>query len=199
MRCPVVVYLTLWILPLSRSHDSFSPVAIRIGGSSKDRAPLLKSLPADVVPRLVDKAQRLLGSPDLAEDAVQEALVALWRAEPWPQRPSAWLAGAVHLRALHIHRTLRRRAIREANAARERPLVVDGSHPEDCPICTAEEHARMLAALNRLRPKHRNLLVRYYFDSVDYEVLASEQGVSRGTIASRMNRAREALRQTFLS
>lgn len=166
--------------------------------SDRDRASLISSLPENSISRLVEKARRLLGSPDLAEDAVQEALVALWRTETWPRSPDAWLEGAVHLRSLHMHRTLRRRSFREARAGRERQTEERGGFDaKNCPICTAEGHSRLLAAINRLRPEHRSLLSGFYFDGLDYKDLAAEQGVSKGTIASRLNRAREALRQSL--
>lgn len=67
--------------------------------------------------RLHRIARRILGCDHLAEDAVQETLIALWRESESPAHLAAWLATAVLHRSLHLRRTLRRRARHEHEAA----------------------------------------------------------------------------------
>src|SRR5262249_23196258 len=50
------------------------------------------------LPRLQRLARRILHSDDLADDAVQEALVSLWQEGRLPPNPEGWLVRAVVLR-----------------------------------------------------------------------------------------------------
>ena len=57
----------------------------------------------------------------------------------------------------------------------------------------AERERRVHAALDRLSPKLRSVVVLRYFESLSYEDLADVLGTSIGTIKSRLNRAHAAL------
>src|ERR1700675_3369432 len=61
------------------------------------------------LPRLQRLARRILHGEDLADDAVQEALLSLWKEGRMPQNPEGWLVRAVVLRSLHLNRSRRRR------------------------------------------------------------------------------------------
>ena len=67
------------------------------------------SVVAGCTPALRRVAERVLGCPHLADDAVQEALIALWRERNRPRSPLAWLSRAVLHRSLHLRRTRSRR------------------------------------------------------------------------------------------
>jgi RNA polymerase sigma factor (sigma-70 family) len=55
------------------------------------------------------------------------------------------------------------------------------------------EQAEVLAALRALPPIHRDVLVATYVAGLTYSEAASALGVARGTVMSRVSRARAAL------
>ena len=65
------------------------------------------------VPRLVHVARRILGSDDLAWDAVQESLILLWHEQHAPGDLVGWLVRTVVHRSLHHARSRRRRRAHE--------------------------------------------------------------------------------------
>ena len=69
------------------------------------------------LPRLQPLARRMLHGEDLADDAVQEALLSLWKEGRMPQNPEGWLVRAVVLRSLHLNRSRRRRRRYEGGRA----------------------------------------------------------------------------------
>lgn len=137
-------------------------------------------------------AARILGCPDAARDAVQEALIALWL-DPPPHTPEyAWLVRTVVHRSLHHRRTGQRRKRWEREAA---------DVADDCVLCDPEraaqaEEARALVddALRVLPEPYRCALMRREIDGWDYEQIARSVGVPIGTVRSRLNRAKLAVR-----
>jgi len=59
----------------------------------------------------------------------------------------------------------------------------------------SEEEARLHAALNRLSPEHRTVLVLKDIEGQKYEEIAEVLNVPIGTIRSRLHRARLELRE----
>jgi len=55
--------------------------------------------------------------------------------------------------------------------------------------------ARVAECMERLKPEHARILTLRNVDNRSYEEIADELGLSIGTVKSRINRAREALRQ----
>lgn len=144
-------------------------------------------------PSLLRAAQRILGSEDLAWDAVQETLLALWALRRTPPQPRAWLLRAVVHRSLHLRRSLQRRSAYEQRAA------------QACPLCTPLDPQRALAnadlraalreALAELNPAQREVFLLYEVEQLEYEAIAARLCVPVGTVRSRLNRARQALRR----
>jgi len=63
----------------------------------------------------------------------------------------------------------------------------------------SEDEAKLQAALNRLSPEHRAVLVLKDIDGQKYEEIADILDVPVGTIRSRLHRARLELRELLLS
>ncbi|MBL8752530.1 MAG: sigma-70 family RNA polymerase sigma factor [Planctomycetes bacterium] len=137
-------------------------------------------------------ARRLLGCDHLAHDAVQEALVALWREAIPPVDLRGWLVRAVVFRARHLRRTLLRRQKHEHGAA---------SHCElhagcDNPLHHAYAHelgTRLDGALDALPPEQRTAFELYVDTGLDYRGIAQRLSLPIGTVRSRLYRARQAL------
>jgi RNA polymerase sigma-70 factor (ECF subfamily) len=134
-----------------------------------------------------------LHSEDLADDAVQEALLSLWKEGRMPANPEGWLVRAVVLRSLHLNRSRRRRRGYEERAGALRPE--SDSCGDVSRVLETQEVAHAIAALLGRLPEHlRTVFVLRETEQRDYESIAAELGVPVGTVRSRLHRAREVLR-----
>ena len=141
-------------------------------------------------------ALRILGCPEQAQDAVQEALCALWQAHGRPVEIRGWLVRTVVHRSLHRRRSEGRRRRWEERAALDQDAA--------CPICNpADELERretltvLEGALALLSSEHRVVLA-LRAAGLEYDEIAAELGLPVGTIRSRLNRARRSLRERML-
>jgi len=131
-------------------------------------------------------ALRVLRDPALAEDAVQEAFLALWRTASrfMPERGTAstWILTLVHRRAVDlVRREERRRAdpLPEIEAA-------DASGSADDALWLRLERERVQAALARLPGPQREAIELAYYGGFTQSELAERLGEPLGTIKSRM-------------
>ncbi|HTV17793.1 MAG TPA: sigma-70 family RNA polymerase sigma factor [Polyangiaceae bacterium] len=138
-------------------------------------------------------ARRILGCPDAAHDAVQEALITLWQHPPEHEHERAWLLRTVVHRSLHERRCHQRRQRWESAAL--------GAWADDCPLCSPQlelEQREIGALLDRalaeLPESYRTPFVLREVDGSDYAQIASQLQIPVGTVRSRLNRARVALR-----
>jgi RNA polymerase sigma factor (sigma-70 family) len=123
-------------------------------------APALPSDPKRLLPGLRRVARRLLGCDHLAEDACQEALVALWQQAQHPLDARAWLTRAVVLRSRHIRRSLRRRRHHEHVATGHCELHVGCDNPLHVAMAH-ETGERLRQALDTLPDRQREALELY--------------------------------------
>lgn len=141
--------------------------------------------------RLDAAARLILRDRELARDAVQNALVRAWRDLPGlrdPERFDAWL-----------HRLLVNACLDEVRRRRRRPIEVD-LEPFDAPVPGDDarrlaDRELMEAALARLDPEHRALVVLHYYLGYPLPEAASSLGISLAAAKSRLHRAMEALRK----
>ncbi len=147
------------------------------------------TLAADRIGRLFNIAQLMLRDRDLADDAVQEALVLAWRD----------LRGLRDLDGFDawLRRVLVRCVYREANrerrrAARTVQVLEIPSHPDTAR--GVEDRDTLERGFRRLRPEHRAVLVLHHYLGFSDDEAAHALAVPAGTIKSRLNRATSALR-----
>jgi len=141
-------------------------------------------------------ALRVLRDQALAEDAVQEAFLAVWRSAGSYRRerakPSTWLLTLVHRRAVDL---VRREDRRRAERLDEPPEDVGVAVPEEAQL--RERRAAVQAALGRLPADQRQALELAYYGGYTQSELAEHLGVPLGTVKSRMfaglSRLRDAL------
>jgi RNA polymerase sigma-70 factor (ECF subfamily) len=133
----------------------------------------------------------IVGSHDLAGDAVQEALLCLWRLDAPPADLRGWLVRTVVHQSLHVNRARQRRAYHEDRVAVERSAL--------CPLCAStedenDEWRRALdAALDSLSDELRAVFLLRQRDGLDYDQIARRLAVPIGTVRSRLKRARDRL------
>ena len=148
-------------------------------------------------------AFRILRDERLAEDAVQEGFLAVWRSAATFRaeraKASTWVVTLVHRRAVDIVRREERR--------RAEPLEPAGVQDTPDPSGSAEDEAwlgfereRVLGALAALPDAQRESLELAYYGGYSQSELAEMLGVPIGTIKSRMFaglvRLRELLDET---
>lgn len=133
---------------------------------------------------------------ELAEELLQDTLLAIWTAAgTFAARSPArtWLFGIARRQA---HNTLRRRGL--PLAAQDEgdglALLADPAQgPEDLALARAGG-AEMAAALARLAVAHREILLLAVVHGLPQQELAELLGVPLGTVKSRLHTAKRALR-----
>jgi RNA polymerase sigma-70 factor (ECF subfamily) len=155
--------------------------------------------------RMLATARRLLRSEEDARDAVQDALLAAYRALPGfvgQARLSTWLHRITVNAALMKLRTRRRRPETliadllprfDANGARLLETEVAPVFPED-PVERQQMRDAMKRGLDGLPDAYRSVLILRDVEDLDTEETARLLGTTVGAVKTRLHRARQALR-----
>ena len=137
---------------------------------------------------------RYLGDRGTAEELVQDVFTSVWRnaASFDPARASfaTWLYRITRNRATDL---IRRRNARVRTVGSE-PLPEPG---EDDPSGTLSRRFDVAAALSRLSPVHREILVLAYFLGLSQREISERTNMPLGTVKSRTTAALRALRETL--
>jgi RNA polymerase sigma-70 factor (ECF subfamily) len=156
---------------------------------------------------------RMLNSPEAAEDATQDALIAAYRAiqrfrggtRPG-ERAGGFRAWLFRIGVNACYDELRRRRARPA-ASLDKPRSESGQTMDvPNPGPTLEERAQaaelgsaIQECLNALPSDQRLAVILCDVQGLDYAEIAQVMRVSLGTVKSRINRARSRLRASLLS
>jgi len=139
-------------------------------------------------------ARRILRDDALAEDAVQEGFLAVWRSAarfvPERAKASTWLMTLVHRRAVDL---VRREERRRTDALDERAEAPAGATDEA--VWLRFERERVQDALARLPDQQREALELAYYGGFTQSELAERLGQPLGTIKSRMFTGLSRLRE----
>ncbi len=131
-------------------------------------------------------ALRVLRDEALAEDAVQEAFLAVWRGAsrfiPERARASTWILTLVHRRAVDL---VRREQRRRADPLPEGEIGAGGPSAEES-AWVRFERERVQAALRQLPDQQREAIELAYYGGFTQSELAERLGEPLGTIKSRM-------------
>jgi len=141
-------------------------------------------------------ALRVLRDPALAEDAVQDAFLAVWRRaatyDPGRGDVSTWIFMLVHRRAVDLVRRQHRFNTRAAE--RDAPNPADG-FDDDAALRTDVQ-----VALRALSSAEREVLDLAYWRGLTQSQIATTLGIPQGTVKSRtfsaLAKLRNALRHT---
>jgi RNA polymerase sigma-70 factor (sigma-E family) len=138
---------------------------------------------------LVRLAVLLVDDAGLAEDVVQDAFAGLTAKVGRLREPDAALA---YLRTAVVNRS--RSVLRRRRTARGYvpPRGIEDAQPDERAVL-AEEHREVLAALDRLAPRQREVLVLRYWSGLSEAEIAETLGISRGAVKSTASRALDLL------
>ena len=155
--------------------------------------------------RLYRLAVSLVGGATDAEDVLQEAFTGAYQGlAGFEGRASVktWLTRILVTQAAKLRRDRKRHS-------RERSGEASGSPRDDDEARLApsvalpggaglvESRIDVHAAVQRLSAEHREVVVLREFEHLSYEEIAQVLDVPRGTVESRLHRAREELRKRF--
>jgi RNA polymerase sigma-70 factor, ECF subfamily len=145
--------------------------------------------------RLRRFCQRRVGDPNEAEELAQEAFVRALRAMPTlvgERRFYPWMTVIASRLCVDAHR----RRGRSQPVADVDPGTIDAdlSGPE-----AEVDRAHLAQAMDRVAPRHREVLELREIDGWSYQRIADHYGVTLGTVEALLHRARRALRREFLS
>jgi RNA polymerase sigma factor (sigma-70 family) len=136
------------------------------------------------------QALRVVGCPDTADDAAQEAIVRAWRHRDrcrQPEQPHGWLRRIAHNEAVRV--------------AGRRPNEVLVDEPLETPNGQLDEgdavEDRLLfrAILGTLSQEDQELARLRYYEDLTCANLAEHFGLSEATVKVRLHRLRRRIRQ----
>lgn len=138
---------------------------------------------------LVRSALRMCGSREEAEDAVQETYLQAWKYWRSFQQGTncrAWLFRI-------LFNVIKKKAKNKKHFVPiEEPQVENLLHFDRSASVSEFE---MLEVFDQLNPEHREVILLVVVEEMSYKEVAAALGVPMGTVMSRLNRARTALRQ----
>lgn len=192
------------------------PLCIRIRNRDESALSELIAEYSGPVLRLVRMILGKLGAPEDAEETAADVFAAVWQriGEYDPARADfkSWVFMLTKYSALDRRRRLLRSGFTPDGNVREIPLDIShgdrasepmpagevlsgaGSGDPEARVLARDKKRRLHAALSRLRPTDRNILVRRYFFEEPIADLALSAGVTDQVMYNRLWRARQALK-----
>lgn len=170
------------------------------GLTDRDRATgeALATLFRSYAPAAIALAQRVTRQGQLAEDAVQEAFLALWAApdryDPAKGTVRAFLLATVHHKAVDAVRQEEARHRREHERAGQQRSASDVAMAITDLAERVARRTAMSTALTALPPTQRQVVQLMYFDGKTQEAIAEELAIPLGTVKSRALAAMRKLR-----
>lgn len=160
-----------------------------IGAAQRGDQDAFAVVAIDSADRLYAIAIRILRDPDLARDAVQEALLNAWRdlrSLRDPDRLDPWLYRLV-VRACYLEARNRRRTIGLTRLATIRPLA-------ELPPTAVDDHDQLERGFRWLSPEQRTVVVLRYYLDLPLTDVAQIMAIPEGTARSRLHYAMSGLR-----
>ena len=143
---------------------------------------------------VINVVYRMCGDVNLAEDAAQEAFIRAWQHLP-SYRPRSPFRNWVYRIATNVALDALRRE-KETVDVDALPLVAPGAGPE-ATVEGKERSEWVRQAVLALPPASRTVLVLREYEGLSYREIADTVGIPIGTVMSRLNYARNRLRETL--
>jgi RNA polymerase sigma-70 factor (ECF subfamily) len=142
----------------------------------------------------------LTGSAADAEDAVQESFAGAFKGLAGFREQASvktWLLRILVRQCARGHRRRGRDVVVRIGDASQ--ALLEGDDGFAVPSAEGQVDARVdaMEMLQTLSPEHRQVIVLREIEGMSYEEMARTLGIPRGTVESRLHRARQELRQRF--
>jgi len=149
-----------------------------------------------LAPRLIALSTGICRDRHRAEEIVQDSFVKLWNKPPdgGERAYPSWLRRVVTNASINALQRTRRHGplpeYGEDRSMRRRDTVSE-------PMQSREDRDRLEEALGRLDPMKRTILLLRGAEGLSYDEIAAHLDIPVGTVMSRLNRARAALRDAL--
>jgi len=144
-------------------------------------------------PRLLRMTYALVGNQQDAEDLMQEAFAkAYFKIQSFSGRSSffTWLYRITVNQSISNRRKRRLESTHHSVAWEDAPPPADEQATADAALQTDEEIARVREAIAALEEDRRTVLVLRDLEGLDYAEIAEVLAIPKGTVRSRLHRAR---------
>lgn len=159
--------------------------------------------------RVYSLCLRWLANEELAQEVAQDVFLSAWRAmsefreearfDTWIRRIAVNKCKNARLSHMRKRRDRHDPIVEEPEDEDDKPLVVASAEaPPDAPLDASQASTILQQALTRIRDDQRAIIVLRDLEDLDYEEIASLLDVPRGTVKSRLHRARVALAQALI-
>jgi RNA polymerase sigma-70 factor (ECF subfamily) len=146
-------------------------------------------LAGDVADRFLAVSRRILRDTDLAEDATQQALIAIWQDLPQLRDPARFEAWSYRLL---VHACYAEGRKQRAWAPNLRLLPRDELIGDD--LSSVVDRDELERGFRRLSLDHRAVVVLHHYVDLPLDRVAEVLGIPAGTAHSRLHHAMRALR-----
>jgi RNA polymerase sigma factor (sigma-70 family) len=180
-------------MPLALADDEVTAIIGRCAAG--DRSALKRLFDAEA-PRMIGVAERILRRRALAEEAMQDAFVQVWRRaasfDPSLGSGRTWLYTILRNRSLNILRSESRTELSADDAPFDGPS--DADDPEQI-VMKLGEATRLRHCLDRLEPTRRQAIVLAYANGLSHGELAGRLNLPLGTVKSWIRRGMQTLKE----
>lgn len=181
-------------IPLTPARpDDFGAMLVRVA-STRDRAAFAVVFD-HFAPRVKSFMMRKGANAELAEDLVQETMIAVWSKAALfvPERGSASTWIFTIARNLRIDRLRRESSVYFTDL--ENFDAPSDEAPDDEALNRSQEDAHVARALAQIPPEQRELLILSYVEDVPQSMIAERLKLPLGTVKSRMRLAYRRMRK----
>jgi RNA polymerase sigma-70 factor, ECF subfamily len=142
--------------------------------------------------RFLATSRRILGDIELAEDATQQALLAIWRDLPQLRDPARFEAWAYRILVHACYAEGRRSRRWEPNLH-----LLAADEPTTDGLASIVDRDQIERAFRRLPIHHRAVVVLHHYLDMPQREVADALGIPPGTVASRLHHATRSLRSAL--
>ena len=149
--------------------------------------------------KIYNIALGIMGNPHDAEDAAQIVLIRIYRAIGDFRHQSKFSTWVYRITANVCMDEMRKRKRTQSVSSDELPEEVFGTDNAESHALRREDAQNLRRAISSLKDEHRKAIVLRDINGFSYEEIAELTKCSVGTVKSRINRARTALKDILIS
>lgn len=144
---------------------------------------------------------RMCPTPELAEEAAQEAFLSAWQGLPFFRGDSAFSTWLYRLASNACVDLLRKEGRHQGASLDDEAVSAEVPDTRPTPEDAAEQkelRTQIEAGLRTLSPEHREVLILREIQQLSYDEIAAALSLDLGTVKSRISRGRRQLRNFLM-